>query len=89
MINKSLFTLCFLLIALGSLFTFVASDSEAFETKFKKFVSRNSGKCLDIRGGSKRNMASLIQWDCHGGGNQQFKITKMGSRNNNDVVAII
>lgn len=33
----------------------------------------HSGKCLDVGGGSALNGAEVVQWDCHGGTNQQFQ----------------
>jgi len=36
------------------------------------FISKNSGKVLDIQGGSKDDGALLIQWDSHWGNNQRF-----------------
>ncbi|WP_416396164.1 RICIN domain-containing protein [Allohahella sp. A8] len=38
----------------------------------------HSGKCLDVYAGSMAAGASLTQWDCHWGSNQQFDITNLG-----------
>ncbi|GAB3232422.1 ricin-type beta-trefoil lectin domain protein [Glycomyces halotolerans] len=41
-------------------------------------VSRNSGKCVDVVSGSTENGAEIIQWDCHGGLNQQWRLQDAG-----------
>ena len=41
-------------------------------------VSRHSGKCLDVSGGSLGDGASIIQWQCHGGANQQWRLEVAG-----------
>ena len=45
---------------------------------FVEIVSRNSGKCLDVFGGSTDAGAQAIQWVCHGGANQQFRLEPAG-----------
>lgn len=37
-------------------------------------VSAFSGKCLDVKDHSFNHGALVQQWECHGGGNQQFKL---------------
>ena len=37
-------------------------------------VASHSQKCLDVNGGSLNDGASLIQWQCHGGANQQWRL---------------
>lgn len=32
------------------------------------------GKCLDITGGRADDGTPVILWDCHGGGNQRWRI---------------
>jgi Tol biopolymer transport system component len=59
-------------------------DGDAFVTKIGsetsdttgiyEIVSRNSGKCLDVYGASPYARASVIQWICHGGANQQWQL---------------
>jgi hypothetical protein len=34
-----------------------------------------TGKCVDVSGKSKANSASIISWACHGGTNQQWRLT--------------
>ena len=46
--------------------------------EFFEIVSRNSGKCLDVFGGSTDAGASAIQWICHGGPNQQWRLEPAG-----------
>jgi hypothetical protein len=38
--------------------------------------SLSSGKCLDVERGSKDDGAAVIQYDCHAGPNQRWKITE-------------
>jgi uncharacterized repeat protein (TIGR03803 family) len=45
---------------------------------FVEIVSRNSGKCLDVSGGSTAAGAPAIQWTCHGGPNQQWRLEPAG-----------
>ena len=45
---------------------------------YVEIVSRNSGKCLDIFGASTDAGASAIQWTCHGGLNQQWRLEPAG-----------
>jgi uncharacterized repeat protein (TIGR03803 family) len=46
--------------------------------QYFELVSRNSGKCLDVFGASTAAAASVIQWDCHGGRNQQWRFEPAG-----------
>ena len=41
------------------------------------FVRQGSQKCLDVAGGSADGM-KLVQWSCHGGANQFFRIEPLG-----------
>jgi uncharacterized repeat protein (TIGR03803 family) len=43
-----------------------------------EIVSRNSGKCLDVFGASTDAGAFAIQWICHGGANQQWRLAPAG-----------
>ena len=45
---------------------------------YYEIVSRNSGKCLDVYGASTDAAASAIQWTCHGGPNQQWRLEPAG-----------
>jgi hypothetical protein len=38
------------------------------------FSNRSSGKCLDVNANSTDNGATVIQWNCHNGSNQQWDI---------------
>jgi uncharacterized repeat protein (TIGR03803 family) len=42
--------------------------------QYFELVSRNSGKCLDVHGASPDAAAAVIQWVCHGGANQQWRL---------------
>lgn len=35
---------------------------------------QDTGRCIDVAGGSKDRGAGLLQWDCHGGDNQSFRL---------------
>lgn len=41
-------------------------------------VNQNGGNCLDVPGSSTPDGVQLIQWACHGGGNQAFAFTPVG-----------
>jgi hypothetical protein len=43
-------------------------------------TSINSGRCLDVNGFSQANGGIVQQWDCHGGINQQWRLTAVGPR---------
>lgn len=40
--------------------------------------AQHSGKCLDVANWSTANGANILQWDCHGGANQRFRILDAG-----------
>lgn len=40
--------------------------------------ARHSGRCLDIGGWSTADGGNLLQWDCHGGNNQRFRMLDAG-----------
>jgi uncharacterized repeat protein (TIGR03803 family) len=42
--------------------------------QYFELVSRNSGKCLDVYGASTDAVAPIIQWACHGGPNQLWRL---------------
>jgi uncharacterized repeat protein (TIGR03803 family) len=46
--------------------------------QYYELVSRNSGKCLDVYGASTDAAASVIQWVCHRGENQQWRLEPAG-----------
>ena len=41
---------------------------------YSRLVARHSGKCLDVSGESTEDGASVIQWQCHSGANQQWRV---------------
>ncbi|MGW4796794.1 RICIN domain-containing protein [Nonomuraea sp. NPDC004297] len=41
---------------------------------YDRLAVRHSGKCADVRNGSTANLAAIIQYDCNGGANQQWRI---------------
>jgi len=42
------------------------------------FVNTQDNRCLDVNGGAKDNGAQIVQWDCHGGPNQQWRLQRDG-----------
>lgn len=42
------------------------------------FVNAKDNRCLDVNGGSRDNGAQVLQWDCHGGPNQQWQLRRDG-----------
>ncbi|GGM07067.1 RICIN domain-containing protein [Dactylosporangium sucinum] len=43
-----------------------------------RWVNAQDNRCLDVNGGSKDNGAQIVQWDCHGGPNQQWRLQRDG-----------
>ena len=39
-----------------------------------RVIARHSGKCLDVSSASTDDGAAIIQWQCHGGENQQWRV---------------
>ncbi len=46
--------------------------------QYVEIVSRNSGQCLDVSRASTDAAAPVIQWTCHGGPNQQWRLEPAG-----------
>jgi uncharacterized repeat protein (TIGR03803 family) len=46
--------------------------------QYYELISRNSGKCLDVYRASTDAVAPAIQWVCHGGANQQWRLEPAG-----------
>jgi endoglucanase len=42
--------------------------------QFTRIMNRNSGRCVDVVGGSTANSAEVIQYDCHSNANQQWQL---------------
>lgn len=42
------------------------------------FVNTKDNRCLDVNGASKDNGAQVLQWDCHNGPNQQWRLQRDG-----------
>ena len=60
------------------------SDAQIFRIEYLnngyyKIINAGSGKVLDVDGGRAYNNANIIQYDWHGGNNQQWKITSSSS----------
>ena len=41
---------------------------------YSRLIAQHSGKCLDVSGASPDDRAEIIQWQCHGGENQQWRV---------------
>jgi len=61
----------------GAYLAKVANTVPPVERHFE-IVSRASGKCLDVFGASTEPAAQVIQWICHGGENQQWRLEPVG-----------
>lgn len=48
-------------------------------TTLVRLVNVNSGKCLDVPSANFQAGATLIQFSCHGGANQTFKLTRLSN----------
>ena len=46
--------------------------------QYFEIVSRSSGECLDVYGASTEPVAPVIQWSCHGGPNQHWRLEPAG-----------
>ena len=62
----------------GAVFRIRLETSPPPAGEFFEIVSRNNGKCLDVFGASTDAGASVIQWVCHGGPNQQWRLEPIG-----------
>lgn len=56
-----------------------AAESQHWQLRAKpggyvEVINRATGSCLDVSGGSAANGASVLQWRCHGGVNQQWTV---------------
>lgn len=49
--------------------------------------AKHSNKCVDIAGGSSANGANALQWSCHNGDNQKFRLVSRGGDWYNIVVS--
>ena len=43
-----------------------------------ELIARHSGQCLDVSSASLDDSAAIIQWPCHGGGNQRWRLESAG-----------
>ena len=48
-------------------------------TGYYEIHPRHSGGCLDVYNASGANGASVVQWSCTGGSNQQWKLVNLGT----------
>ena len=54
--------------------TAYTEEGVSFIYKEGPVIAKHSGKCLDVSGGSRSNGADVIQWNCHGGDNQLWRL---------------
>ncbi len=59
-----------LFVAFLCLFAYTESKMAAY-----RIIAQHSRKCIDVWQGKIKNGQNLIQWDCHNGNNQRFKVT--------------
>ncbi|NYI07706.1 family 43 glycosylhydrolase [Allostreptomyces psammosilenae] len=64
-------------VALGTTLAGPSGETATTPTAYT-LVNRNSGKCLDLAGGSSADGANVQQWTCNGGANQQWRVEDMG-----------
>jgi len=62
----------------GVVFRIRLETSPPPSDEYFEIISRNSGKCLDVFGASTDAGAAAIQWICHGGANQQWRLEPAG-----------
>src|SRR5262245_28067727 len=65
----------------------VATVAEALSTGTYEIKPVNSGKCLDLPGGSTADGEQIKQWGCNGGSNQRWNITDLGG-NQHRILAV-
>ncbi|MFK4102134.1 family 43 glycosylhydrolase [Streptomyces sp. NPDC019531] len=68
-------------VALGTTLPGPSGETAATPTSYT-LVNRNSGKCLDVNGGSTADGANIFQWTCNGGSNQKWRIEDLGDDTN-------
>ncbi|MFE4366903.1 RICIN domain-containing protein [Streptomyces sp. NPDC056835] len=55
-----------------------ASGERAATPTAYTLVNRRSGKCLEVEGGSSADGANVLQWACHGGARQRWRVEDLG-----------
>jgi GH43 family beta-xylosidase len=60
-------------VRLGTTLDGPAGETAATPTGYR-IVNRNSGKCLEVAGGSTADGANIQQWTCNGGANQRWRL---------------
>ncbi|GHG88696.1 family 43 glycosylhydrolase [Streptomyces lanatus] len=68
-------------VALGTTLPGPSGETAATPTSYT-LVNRNSGKCLDVNGGSTADGTNIFQWTCNGGTNQKWKLEDLGDDTN-------
>jgi hypothetical protein len=56
-----------------------ATESGPLDAQYVQLIARHSGQCLDVTGQSVANGTQVIQWPCHGGGNQKWVLVPTGT----------
>jgi GH43 family beta-xylosidase len=67
-------------VRLGTTLAGPAGETAATPTAYR-LVNRNSGKCLEVAGGSSADGANIQQWTCNGGNNQRWRFEDLGDDN--------
>ncbi|MER8066842.1 RICIN domain-containing protein [Streptomyces sp. NPDC094034] len=55
-----------------------ASRERAATPTAYTLVNRSSGKCLEVEAGSRADGANVLQWACHGGARQRWRVEDLG-----------
>ncbi|MCL7429631.1 family 43 glycosylhydrolase [Streptomyces sp. YS415] len=64
-------------VALGASLAGPSGEPASASTTYT-LSNRNSGKCLDVAGGSTADGANVQQWTCNGGTNQRWRLEDLG-----------
>ena len=56
-----------------------SAEAQTFPREHYRIVARHSGKCLDVAYEATGNSEPVVQFTCHGGWNQQWRIEPVGS----------
>ncbi|MBC2901502.1 family 43 glycosylhydrolase [Streptomyces cupreus] len=64
-------------VALGSSLAGPSGEPSSASTTYT-LTNRNSGKCLDVAGGSTADGANVQQWTCSGATNQRWRLEDLG-----------
>jgi hypothetical protein len=70
-------------------FSFELVETDSYGTEWYRIVAAGSGKCLDVARNSYYDGGNIIQYGCHYGDNQKFKVEDLAPYYGDRVVKII